>query len=339
MRADRRRVGLPSQRWWIAVAIVLAIVLALPGLVSQFALLQISVIAILSLLGLSEGFLWGFAGILSFGQTAFFGLGGYVYALAALNLNRTDLPLLGAILLPAILAALVGYFMIYGRIGDVYLSVITLVITLIFEKAVRATSGDQFVIGDVRIGGQNGIPSVPSLALPWGPDTTIGLTGVFFLSVICLALVYVGLQVLLQRRWGRILVSIRESDARAQLLGYDTRAYKLQAFVVAGAIAGFSGALYGVWGNFVAPEMFSLGQSAQILIWVIIGGRTNLVGPIIGCAVIQYLTAALGTAAVGQVTVVLGLILMIAVLIFPQGILPGVFGAAQAARRIALRVG
>src|SRR5947209_2029286 len=122
MRADRRRVGLPSQRWWIAVAIVLAIVLALPGLVSQFALLQISVIAILSLLGLSEGFLWGFAGILSFGQTAFFGLGGYVYALAALNLNRTDLPLLGAILLPAILAALVGYFMIYGRIGDVYLS-------------------------------------------------------------------------------------------------------------------------------------------------------------------------------------------------------------------------
>jgi len=339
VRSAPRRAGLPGWRWWFAVALVVAAVLALPGLVSQFALLQISVIAILSLLGLSEGFLWGFAGILSFGQTAFFGLGGYAYAIAALNFDRTTLPLLGAIVLPAILAALVGYFMIYGRIGDVYLSVITLVITLIFEKTMRATSGDQFVIGQVRLGGQNGIPSVPSLALPWSPDATLGLTGVFYLSVVCLALVYVGLQVLLHRRWGRILVGIRESESRAQLLGFDTRAYKLQAFVIAGAIAGFSGALYGVWGNFVAPEMFSLAQSAQILIWVIVGGRTNLVGPIIGCAAIQYLTAALGTAAVGQVTVVLGLILMVAVLLFPQGILPGLLSAVGSLRRIAFRAG
>jgi ABC-type branched-subunit amino acid transport system permease subunit len=314
---------------------MLAIVLALAGVVSQFTLLQISVIAILSLLGLSEGFLWGFGGILSFGQTAFFGLGGYVYAIGALNLEQTTWPLLAAIILPAVLAALLGYFMIYGRIADVYFSVITLVVTLIFEKAVRATSGDQFVIGDVRLGGQNGIPSVPPLALPWNPDLTLGLNGVFYLSVICLALIYVGLQVLLYRRWGRVLVSIRENDARTQLLGYDTRAYKLQAFVIAGAIAGFSGALYGVWGNFVAPEMFSLGQSAQILIWVIVGGRTSLAGPILGCAVIQYLTAALGTAAVGQVTVVLGFILMLAVLVLPGGLLQGAFGAGGALLRIA----
>ena len=319
---------MPSGRWWGAVVIVLAAMLALPQFLSEFVLLQISVIAILSMLSLSEGFLWGFVGILSFGQTAFFGLGGYTYAIAALNFDTTTLPLIAAIVLPAIFAAIVGYFMIYGRIGDVYLSVITLVITLIFEKAMRATSGDQFVIGTVRLNGQNGIPTVPPLSVPWDPDTTLGLTGIFFLSVICLAIIYVGLRLLLGCRLGRILVIIRENEQRAQLLGYDSRAYKLFAWTLAGAIAGFSGALYGIWGNFVSPEMFSLGQSAQILIWVIVGGRTTLAGPIVGCAIIQYLTAALGTAAVGQVTVVLGLILMLAVVLFREGFIPSLWNGA-----------
>ncbi len=317
--ADSGRVG---WRWWLAVVLCLVAALALPDVVEEFALLQLSVIAILSILGLSEGFLWGFVGILSFGQTAFFGLGGYAYAVAALNFDDTTLPLLGAIILAALFAGLVGYFMIYGRISDVYLSVITLVVTLIFEKVMRATSGAQYVIGHVRLNGQNGIPTVPPLALPWDPETTLDLTGVFYLSVVCLTLVYVGLRLLLDHRVGRILVAIRENDDRAQLLGYDSRVYKLFAFVLAGALAGFSGALYGIWGNFVSPEMFSLGQSAQILIWVIVGGRTTLLGPIVGCALVQYLTAALGTAAVGQVTVVLGLILMLAVLLFRQGLVP-----------------
>jgi ABC-type branched-subunit amino acid transport system permease subunit len=312
----------PGWRWWSAVAIAVAAMLAVPEVVEEFQLLQLSVIAILSMLGLSEGFLWGFTGILSFGQTAFFGLGGYTFAVVALNIGDTNLPLLLAILLPALFALILGYFMIYGRINDVYLSVITLVVTLIFEKAMRATSGSEYVVGHVRLNGQNGIPTVPSLALPWDAETTLDLAGVYYLSIACLALLYVGLRLLLHHRIGRVLVGIRENEQRAQLLGYDSRAYKLFAFVLAGAIAGFSGALYGVWGNFVSPEMFSLGQSAQILIWVIVGGRTTLLGPIVGCAAIQYLTAALGTAAVGQVTIVLGLILMLAVLLFKEGLIP-----------------
>jgi branched-chain amino acid transport system permease protein len=309
-------------RWWLAVGVALAALLLLPEVVEEFSLLQLSVIAILAMLGLSEGFLWGFVGILSFGQTAFFGLGGYTFAVAALNLETTSLPLVMAVALPALFALILGYFMIYGRIGDVYLSVITLVVTLIFEKAVRATSGDQYVIGHVRLNGQNGIPTVPSLALPWDAETTLDLTGVYYLAAVCLVAIYVGLRLLLRHRVGRVLVGIRENEQRAQLLGYDSRAYKLFAFVLAGAIAGFSGALYGIWGNFVSPEMFSLGQSAQILIWVIVGGRTTLLGPIVGCAVIQYLTSALGTAAVGQVTIVLGLILMLAVVLFNEGLIP-----------------
>lgn len=308
--------------WWITVLLATAALVLLPQVVGLFSLLQMSVICILAMLGLSQGFMWGFIGILSFGQTAFFGLGGYTYAVTALNTHATTFALIVAILVPALFAALVGYFMIYGRISDVYLGVITLVVTLILEKVVRATSGGQYVIGTVRLGGQNGIPTVPPLGAPWNASVTLGLAGVYYMSVICLGVVYVGFTLLLRSKFGRVMVGIRENERRSELLGYDSRVYKLVAFVLAGAIAGFSGALYGIWGNFVSPEMFSLAQSAQILIWVIVGGRTTLMGPIIGCALVQYLTAALGTAAVGQVTVVLGAILMIAVVLFRQGLVP-----------------
>ena len=202
-----------SQRWWWAgVLVATAVLLLLPQVVGLFSLLQISVICILAMLGLSQGFMWGFIGILSFGQTAFFGLGGYTYAVTALNTHATGSALIAAILLPALFAALVGYFMIYGRISDVYLGVITLVVTLILEKVVRATSGSQYVIGSVRIGGQNGIPTVPPLAAPWDASITLGLPGVFYLSVICLVVVYVGLKLLLGSKFGRIMVGIRENE-------------------------------------------------------------------------------------------------------------------------------
>ncbi len=94
--------------------------------------------------------------------------------------------------------------------------------------------------------------------------------------------------------------------------------------MLAGGIAGLAGALYGIWGNFVAPEMFNLNQAAQVVIWVIVGGKSTLIGPIVGTAVIQYATAWLGTQGVGQVSLILGLVLMVFVLIFQQGLLPTV---------------
>ncbi len=323
----------PSKAWWVAVGVALAAMMALPNVIGPYSLLQLSVICILSLVALSEGFLWGFVGILSFGQTAFFGLGGYTYTIIALNIGHTAFALLAALALPALFAALVGYFMFYGRISDVYLGVITLVITLILEKLMRATSSDVWVIGSVRLNGQNGIPTVPSLSIPFAHGATLGLGGVFYLAVICLAAVYVGLRLLLRTHFGRICIGVRENETRAELLGYDSRIYKLASFALAGALAGFSGALFGVWGNFVSPDMFSLSESAQILIWVIVGGRTTLIGPIIGCALVQYLTTYLGTAAVGQVTLILGSILMLAVLAFEQGIVPSLAQLGPLLRR------
>jgi ABC-type branched-subunit amino acid transport system permease subunit len=311
----------PGWAWWLFVVVTAAVLLLLPDYVDISVQLDLSIIFVLALLALSMSFLWGYVGMLSFGQTVFFGLGGYSYAVLGLNIGSTSLPLLVAILLPMLFAAILGYFMIYGRISDIYLSVITLVVTLIFEKGIRATSGDRFVIGSVRLNGQNGIPTVPSLQVPWSGQE-LATDGVFRLAVILLILVYVGLRLLLTSHFGRVLVGIRENERRIELLGYDSRRYKLVAFVLAGGIAGLAGALYGIWGNFVAPEMFNLNQAAQVVIWVIVGGKSTLIGPIVGTAVIQYATAWLGTQGVGQVSLILGLVLMVFVLVFQQGLLP-----------------
>jgi ABC-type branched-subunit amino acid transport system permease subunit len=312
----------PAWWWWLLVGIGTAVLLWLPPRIDIALQLDLSIIFILALLALSMSFLWGYVGILSFGQTAFFGLGGYAYAVLALNFDTTTWPALAAILLPMLFAAVLGYFMIYGLVSDIYLSVITLVVTLILEKGIRSTSGPQYVIGSVRLNGQNGIPGVPSLRLPWDSSTELFVDGVLYLSTLMLIMVYVGLRLLLVTHFGRVLVGIRENERRIDLLGYDSRRYKLAAFVLAAGIAAISGVLYAVWGNFVAPEMFNLNQAAQVVIWVIVGGKSTLIGPIVGTAVVQHLTLRLGTIGVGQVTLVLGIVLMTFVLVFREGLMP-----------------
>ena len=136
----------------------------------------------------------------------------------------------------------------------------------------------------MRLNGQNGIPGVPSLRLPWDPASELFVDGVLYLAIVLLVLVYVGLRLLLITRFGRVLVGIRENQRRIDLLGYDSRAYRLAAFVLAAGIAALAGVLYAVWGNFVAPEMFNLNQAAQVVIWVIVGGKSTLIGPIVGTA-------------------------------------------------------
>jgi branched-chain amino acid transport system permease protein len=314
--------SVPAWWWWLLVGLGAAALLWLPPRIDIALQLDLSIILILALLALSMSFLWGYVGILSFGQTAFFGLGGYTYAVLALNFDTTTWPALGAILLPMLFAAVLGYFMIYGLVSDIYLSVITLVVTLILEKGIRSTSGPEYVIGSVRLNGQNGIPGLPSLRLPWDSSTELFVDGVLYLSIGLLILVYVGLRLLLVTHFGRVLVGIRENERRIDLLGYDSRRYKLAAFVLAAGIAALSGVLYAVWGNFVAPEMFNLNQAAQVVIWVIVGGKSTLIGPIVGTAVVQHLTLRLGTIGVGQVTLILGIVLMVFVLVFREGLVP-----------------
>ena len=124
-----------------------------------FALINATVFVSMAVLALSLGLVWGFGGILCFGQTAFFGLGGYTYAVAAINFGDTTWAVPLALLLPTLVAAALGYLMFYGRISDVYMGVITLTTTLILFKFANSTAGDEWNIGAAPLGGFNGIPA------------------------------------------------------------------------------------------------------------------------------------------------------------------------------------
>lgn len=321
----------------LGLALVGIVGLAVLWLTPRFAeldtVLDLTVYMIMAILALSLALIWGYGGILCFGQAAFFGLGAYTYAIAMFNIGESTVPLLLAILLPAAFAALLGYFMFYGRISDVYLGVITLTVTLILFNSVNSTAGPEFHIGVARLGGFNGIPGIPPLNLPFAKNTPIDLEGMFYLSTGALLLTYFGLRLLLASQFGRIIVGIRENERRAELLGYDPRLYKLATFTIGGALAGFAGCLFANWGNFVSPTIFGLAQSAQIIIWVIVGGRGTLIGPVIGCIGIQWLSAALGanqpsggsdlwSKIFANAPLILGLILIAFVLLVPKGLVP-----------------
>jgi urea transport system permease protein len=311
----------------------LAFMFLTPRLAELDTVLDLTVYMIMAILALSLALIWGYGGILCFGQSAFFGLGAYTYAIAMFNIGESTLPFLFAIIVPAAFAALLGYFMFYGRISDVYLGVITLTVTLILFNSVNSTAGPEFHIGAARLGGFNGIPGIPALNLPFNKSAVIDLEGMFYLATGALLLTYFGLRLLLASQFGRIIVGIRENERRAELLGYDPRAYKLATFTIGGALAGFAGCLFANWGNFVRPTIFGLAQSAQIIIWVIVGGRGTLIGPVIGCIGIQWLSAALGanqpsggsdwwSKIFANAPLILGIILIAFVLLVPKGLVP-----------------
>ena len=308
------------------VAAGLALMLGLPLVFDLFGLLQMTVFAAMAMLALSQGFIWGYGGIMSFGQTAFFGLGGYTYAVAVLNLGDSTVPVLLAVLLPALFAALLGYFMFYGRISDAYIGVITLTVTIILFNVVNSTAGDFYTIGDAALGGFNGMPSVPPLNVPGDPASPLDPEQTWYAAMGALVLVYVLLRAILASRFGRVVVAIRENETRAQLLGYDTRLYKLIVFAIGGGVAGLAGCLYTNWGSFISPTVFGLATSAQVLIYVLVGGLGTLLGPILGAVGIQYLISLIGTQGAVNANLVLGAVLVVFVLLVPQGLVPVVQG-------------
>jgi branched-chain amino acid transport system permease protein len=204
----------------------------------------------------------------------------------------------------------------------VYLGVITLSVTLIFFNLVNSTAGDAYRIGSARLNGFNGMPSLPTFNVPGDPGRLLDPTETFYLVMALLLIVYVGLHLLLASHFGRVVVAVRENETRCELLGYDVRQVKLLIFTIGGGIAGLAGSLFANWGAFVSPTMFSLTMTSQIIIWVIVGGLGTLVGPIIGCLIMQYLATELGTQQLANTNLIFGVIFLAFVLLVPRGIVP-----------------
>ncbi len=308
----------------ITTVIVLAFtVWVLPFFISTNTL---TVLIVYGMLGLSLGLIWGFGGILCFGQAAFFGLGAYTYAIAAVNIGESSVPMILAILVPALFAALLGAMMFYGRLTDVYLGVVTLVVTLILFKYVNSTAGPEYVIGKARLGGFNGIPGFPILNVPGFPDAYIWGDSYFYVCAILLALVFVLVTAILRSSFGRIAIGIRENETRMSLLGYNVAARKTAMFTIGAAIAGLAGALFANWAEIVTPNLFSLSQTAEIIIWCIVGGLGTRLGPILGAASLSYIKFLLGQQTIIDNTLIAGLILIVFVIFLPKGLVPALAG-------------
>ena len=292
-----------------------------PQVLALFTIINLTTAIALAVLALSLALIWGFGGILCFGQVAFFGLGAYVYTIAAINFGGSTWAILLAVLLTSAFAAALGYFIFYGRVSDVYLGVITLTVTLILFSLIRRTSGPEYKIGKALLGGFNGVSS-PPINLPWDARAILFPEQVFYVAMAALILCYLFAAWLVNTRFGRVCVAIRENEVRAELLGYDARAYKLGIFTIGAGIAAIGGVLFCNGVGRVTPDVFSLFNAALTIIWVIVGGRGTLIGPIGATFALFYLTSALGGQSVLNNNLVLGIILIVFVLLVPKGVAP-----------------
>ncbi len=280
---------------------------------------------------LSLDFVWGRAGIFSFGQNALFGIGGYIYAIAALNLYPTTGETISALLLGGVaagaFAAFLGYVMFYGRVGDVYLAIVTLAVTLVLYTVMSSTAGPEYHVGEAQLGGFNGMPSLPTITLGipgLGNGQELGVSGLFIFAVCLGTALYIILRLLVTSGYGQILAGIRENETRMELLGYDIRFNKLLAFVIGGAVAGFGGGLFAAWGTFINPAVFALTQAAMVVIWVMVGGRGSLAGAFLGVVVVQWVSDTADQIVSEQTPLILGVMLLLVVLLFPRGLAPSI---------------
>jgi ABC-type branched-subunit amino acid transport system permease subunit len=316
-----------SRGFWIGFAIVIAAALAFPFFAEVYTVANTSYLLVWCFLSLSVCLLWGYTGVFSFGQTAFFGLAGYAYGVLAINLlptlGNTNLAVAGAVIFVMLLAAIIGYIMFYGGVSALYVAIFTLMLTLLAETFMSRTSGPQFRIGDAMLGGSNGMAGIPPLRLGWGEHAIEFVDVPFYYLVLALLVAtFLVLRVLLNSSWGYLMVATREDPLRTQMFGYDTRKVHLWVFILAGGLAGLSGVLFASWNNFLSPSTMGMTAATLPVIWVAAGGRKSILAVIIATIALQWINQELAYSG-GQYSLLFFAALVLAtVLLFPEGIVP-----------------
>jgi branched-chain amino acid transport system permease protein len=229
------------------------------------------------------------------------------------------------VLFAAIFAAILGYFLFFGRISGVFLGIVTLSVTLILERFMAQTAGPEWHVGSARLNGFNGMSGMPAITIPWPGGDLVLFPDVefYYLMLGLLLIVYLGLRMLVNAPFGNVLVAIRENPERAEMLGYDIRKYQLGAFIIAAALAGMSGVFYTAWGQYITPSSMGITSAALPIVWVAVGGRGDLTPAMIGAFAVLTIFQALTIYGSQYALVVMGLLLVVTVLVAPEGLIPG----------------
>jgi branched-chain amino acid transport system permease protein len=309
MRARRRTFV-----YWTGFSVILVLLTVAPLVLPEFWRRFLTEILIWGLLAMSSDLLIGYTGMVSFGHSAFFGLGMYGAAAALISVKppslwlATPAGLIGA----AAAAAFVAYFS--TRLRDIYFAITTLIFSQIFYVII-------FTWTEVT-GGENGLTfSRPALAIPGlfsVPFTTDTLHW-FVLAVVTLS--YLVLRRITQSPFGMVLQSIRENEARTRAIGYPIERYKIVAVMLSGLFAGLAGLLYAIQNRFAAPDFVFFLVSGEVVIFNVIGGIGTLVGPIVGAGFFLLLREGLSRFFTEYYLIPVGAIFVAMVIFMPQGLL------------------
>ena len=300
--------------YWTGFAVVLALLVAAPLVLPEFWRRFVTEILIWGLLAMSSDILIGYTGMVSFGHSAFFGLGMYGAAAALLAVRPANLwlALLSGLVAAAVVAVFVAYFA--TRLRDIYFAITTLVFSQIFYVII-------FTWTDVT-GGENGLNFArPTLSIPGLfsiPFTTETLHW-FVLGVVTLS--YLILRRITQSPFGMVLQAIRENEPRTRAIGYRVERYKIVAVMLSGLFAGLAGILYAIQNKFAAPDFVFFLVSGETVIFNVMGGMGTLVGPVAGAAFFLLLREGFSRFFTEYYLIPVGLIFTAMVIFMPQGLL------------------
>ncbi len=299
----------------------------LPANQHEFYLQQIAWVMIAGLLAMSLDLLVGTVGLVSLGHAAFYGLGGYLLVLLTPEYGTPSLlaavPL--AVAGTALAALAVGALVL--RTGGIYFIMVTLAVGQM----------GFYLFNDSKLaGGSDGIYLFVKPVLDVGGVRLIDLeskTQFYYVALAALLLSYGALRMLLASPFGQVIRGIGINEGRTRALGYDVYAYKLVAFVVAGALAGLAGVLAAAQYGFVNPTMLGWHMSGSVLVTVILGGMGSLLGPVFGAALVELLRHGL-EAATAHWLLPYGALIVLMVLLMPRGLagLPAQLAGLRALR-------
>ncbi|MER8493891.1 ATP-binding cassette domain-containing protein [Mesorhizobium sp. M1312] len=300
----------PARVWlFAALALATAVVVIIgPALFDRFTLNVLTRSMIYAMLAVTVDILWGYTGILTFGQAAFFGTGAYASAMVLSHLGASPalmvLALALAIIVPVLLGAFVGWLSFGHGSTPLYATVISLVVPIVVTQLVFS--------GGVWTGSSSGLVGYSGLPL--------GLPGYFRLTGICLIVTTVVALVFTRSDAGKLLVAIRDNEARCAYLGLDPQWLKIVLTTILAGVAGIAGFLYANASGVVAPENTGFVFGTEIVIWTALGGRGTIIGPVIGAIGIDYLSAQLSGDLPFLWNLVVGALFVVMIILLPNGL-------------------
>ncbi len=293
------------------------------ALMGTGGLKQVSIYLVFGLFAMSVDFLWGYSGLLSFGQAVFFGLGAFGYSWVRLGILGTIADptwasfagLVVSILAPTLLAAAIGYFLFYGDITGPNFTVVTLALSFLMSSLALGWN--------TLFGGYTGFPYVNALSIELGSVALSAAEAIprFVLVTLLCALGGFTLRMLLELPFGLVLDGLRDSEERLEYLGIDVAQAKVLVWGVSAAFGGLAGGVYASISQYASYELLGVLLSTEAVVWVAVGGRGALGGAFLGAVVVRVTSYFLSGIAVNYWLLFLGFLFIAVVLGGTNGII------------------